>query len=44
MADKEGKKLTIVKEVAEYFRLDEHTVYRMVRKVKILAYKVAEQW
>jgi len=43
MSDKEEKLMT-VKEVAEYLRLDEHTVYRMARKGKIPAYKVAEQW
>lgn len=43
MSDKEEKLMT-VKEVAEYLRLDEHTVYRMARKGKIPAYKVAGQW
>jgi excisionase family DNA binding protein len=43
MSDK-GEKLMTVKEVAEYLRLDEHTVYRMARKGKIPAYKVAGQW
>jgi len=43
MSDKEEKLMT-VKEVAEYLRLDEHTVYRMARKGEIPAYKVAEQW
>lgn len=33
-----------VKEVADYLRLDEHTVYRMARKGEIPAYKVARQW
>ena len=35
-----------VKEVAEYLRLDEHTVYRMARKGEIpaYAYKIAGQW
>ena len=42
MSDKEEKLMT-VKEVAEYLRLDEHTVYRMARKGEIPAYKVAEQ-
>ena len=32
-----------VKEVAEYLRLDEHTVYRMARKGEIPAYKIAGQ-
>ena len=40
MSDKEEKLMT-VKEVAEYLRLDEHTVYRMARKGEIPAYKVA---
>jgi len=43
MSDKEEKLMT-VKEVAEYLRLDEHTVYRMARKGEIPAYKVAGQW
>jgi len=43
MVDKEEKLMT-VKEVAEYLRLDEHTVYRMARKGEIPAYKVARQW
>ncbi|MBC7333692.1 MAG: helix-turn-helix domain-containing protein [Actinobacteria bacterium] len=43
MTDKEEKLMT-VKEVAEYLRLDEHTVYRMARKGEIPAYKVAGQW
>jgi len=43
MADKEEKLMT-VKEVAEYLRLDEHTIYRMARKGEIPAYKVAGQW
>ena len=43
MTDKEEKLMT-VKEVAEYLRLDERTVYRMARKGKIPAYKVAGQW
>ena len=43
MADKEEKLMT-VKEVAEYLRLDEHTVYRVARKGEIPAYKVAGQW
>jgi len=33
-----------VKEVAEYLRLDEHTVYIIARKGKNPAYKVARQW
>ncbi len=37
-------KLWTVKEVAEYLRLDEHTVYRMARKGEIPAYKIAGQW
>ena len=45
MADKEEKLMT-AKEVAEYLRLDEHTVYRMARKGEIpaYAYKIAGQW
>ncbi|RLG43796.1 MAG: DNA-binding protein [Thermoproteota archaeon] len=43
MADKEEKLMTL-KEVAEYLRLDEHTVYRMARKGKIPAFKIAGQW
>ncbi len=35
------EKLMTVKEVAEYLRLDEHTVYRMARKGELPAYKVA---
>ena len=33
-----------VKDVAEYLRLDEHTVYRIAKKGEIPAYKVAGQW
>jgi len=40
MADKKEKLMT-VKDVAEYLQLDEHTIYRMARKGKIPAYKVA---
>ena len=41
----EGKeKLWTVKDVAEYLQLDEHTVYRMARKGKIPAYKIAGKW
>jgi len=36
--------LMTVREVAKYLRLDGHTVYRMVRKGEIPAYKVAGQW
>jgi len=43
MGDKEEKLMT-VKELAQYLRLDEHTVYRMARKGEIPAYKVAGQW
>ena len=43
MSDKEPKLMT-VKEVAEYLRLEEHTVYRMVGKGEILAFKIAAQW
>ena len=43
MNDKEERLMT-VKEVAEYLRLDEHTIYRMMRKGKIPAYKVAGRW
>ena len=43
MSDKEEKLMT-VKEVAEYLRLDEHTVYRIARKGEIPPYKVAGQW
>jgi excisionase family DNA binding protein len=43
MINKEEKLMT-VKEVADYLRLDEHTVYRMARKGEIPAYKVARQW
>ncbi len=43
MTTKEEKLMT-VKEVADYLRLDEHTVYRMARKGEIPAYKVARQW
>ena len=42
MADKEEKLMT-VKEVAEYLRLDEHTIYRMARKEEIPAFKIAGQ-
>lgn len=43
MGNKEEKLMT-VKELAQYLRLDEHTVYRMARKGEIPAYKVAGQW
>ncbi|QIJ72138.1 helix-turn-helix domain-containing protein [Thermosulfuriphilus ammonigenes] len=43
MTNKEEKLMT-VKEVAEYLRLDEHTVYRMARKGEIPAFKIAGQW
>ena len=38
------EKLLTVKEIAEYLQLDEHTIYRMARKGKIPAFKVAGQW
>ena len=38
------EKLMTVKEVAEYLRLDEHTIYRMARKGEIPAFKIAGQW
>jgi len=37
-------KMWTIKDVAEYLQLNEHTVYRMVRKGEIPAYKVAGQW
>jgi len=37
------KELMTIKEVAEYLQLDKHTIYRMTRKGKIPAYKMAEQ-
>ncbi len=43
MTKKEDKLMT-VKEVAEYLRLDEHTIYRMARKGEIPAFKIAGQW
>jgi len=38
-----GRVLT-VKQVAEYLQVDEHTIYRLVKKRKIPAIKVAGQW
>jgi len=38
------EKLMTVKEVAEYLRLDEHTIYRMARKGETPAFKIAGQW
>ena len=43
MTDKKEKLMTL-KEVAEYLRLNEHTVYRMARKGEIPAFKIAGQW
>jgi len=33
-----------IKELAEYLQLEEHTIYKMVRKGEIPAYKIAGQW
>lgn len=41
--DREDRLMT-AKEVAQYLRLDEHTVYRMARRGEIPAYKVAGKW
>ena len=43
MSDEEEKLMT-VKEIAEYLRLDEHTITEWQGKGEIPAYKVACQW
>ena len=40
----EKEQLLTVTDIAEYLQLDEHTIYRMARKGKIPAFKVAGQW
>ncbi|HEY1371172.1 MAG TPA: helix-turn-helix domain-containing protein [Candidatus Binatia bacterium] len=32
------------KEVAQYLRVDEYTIYRLVSQKKIPAYKIGNQW
>jgi len=38
------ERLMTIKELAEYLQLEEHTIYKMVRKGEIPAYKIAGQW
>jgi len=39
-----SKTFLTVKEVAQYLRVNEYTVYRLVAQKKIPAYKVGSQW
>ena len=39
-----AKTFLTVKEVAQYLRVNEYTVYRLVNQKKIPAYKVGSQW
>ena len=41
---KMDEKLMTVQEVADYLHLNKYTIYRMVKKRTIPAYKVAKQW
>jgi excisionase family DNA binding protein len=38
------REIMTVKQLADYFQIDEHSVYRMARKGVIPAFKIANQW
>lgn len=38
------ERLMTLEEVADYLRLSIHTIYKMLQKGKIPAYKVGKQW
>ncbi|MGE5443629.1 MAG: helix-turn-helix domain-containing protein [Ignavibacteriales bacterium] len=38
------REIMTVKELADYFQIDEHSVYRMARKGAIPAFKIGSQW
>jgi len=50
MARREGggsmsqEKFMTTKEVAEYLRVDQYTIYRLVTQKKIPAFKIGNQW
>jgi excisionase family DNA binding protein len=38
------EKFMTTKEVAEYLRVDQYTIYRLVTQKKIPAFKIGNQW
>ena len=40
----EEKEIMIVKQVAEYLQMDEHTIYKLARSGQIPSIKIAGQW
>ena len=39
-----GKEIIMVKQVAEYLQMNEHTIYKLARSGQISSIKIAGQW
>ena len=44
MKKKKEKEIMTVRQVAKYFQMDEHTIYKLARSGQIPSIKIAGQW